>query len=1104
MTAIRPLATNCVACLAVAILAVVPGTAAARAQSGLTAAAPAPIRGAHHPALSPDGSTVCFTYRGDLWTAPTTGGAATRLTVHRAYDSFARWSPDGRWIAFSSNREGAFDVFVMPSRGGEARQVTYHGADDIVSDWSPDGRAILFTSARDGRFADLHLIDVSDGRLRRLTRDRTSSRHGAFLPDGKSVVYTRGGQAWWRPRYLGSQSTDIYTMEIGSGTHRRLTSVDGWDGWPMPSADGRHVYFVSARGGSTNLWRTDVQSGAATQVTRHPRDHVFFPSMSRDGSRVVYERDFRLWSIDLRSHAPPQPIDIVAQSDRADNPAERVEVQSGASGLSVSPDGKALAFSARGEIWSVKSEGGDAKRVTRNPSAEEDADWAPDGKTLAYTSDRAGNVDVFVADATTGAETAVTTDPADDVGPTYSPDGRLLAFTRTGGPAPGLYVAPVPAAPGAGWQPVLVAPGVAISSPVWSPDSRWIAFARRDVTATTDVWVVPAVGGTAVNVTQFPGFNGVPQWTRDGSYLLFISTRDTPVGTSTPALYALRLVPRPPDEEPPASARAAPPGDADPDELGASHDHDAQRRPPQGPPGAQAGPGAPATPALGGPVVPRATDVRIDFERIEHRARPLLATREAIGAWAPALDGRTVIVSTAQAGQSGWFAVDIASGALQRLSMGDTGSQPQMAPDGSGFFHLAADGTVRRLVRGQPAPAQVAFSARLEIIRAEERRQTFNQAWRLLRTRFYDPDMHGIDWEAVRARYEPLVDDASTREEFGRLLTQMIGELNASHMGATPPQSPGPRVATGYLGLTFDSSFAGPGLRIAEVMPGGPCDQPGRKLAPGEYVAAIDGRPLAYVEDLYKELRDKEGRDVELTVTPAAPPAPTDGKVGDAPGLRTVRVRAVSRAAIGDLEYERGVMEARRKVEELSGGAVGYVHIRSMDQPSLRRFERELFGAQQSKRALVIDVRFNGGGRIHDELLALLVRRPHVTERPRDGELATQPFQVWNRPAVVMINEFSASDAEIFPNGFRENGLGKLVGVPTYGGVIGTFNVTLVDGTRFRVPTTGWFTLAGQNMENNGVRPDIHVENSPEDNAAGRDRQLEAAVQHLMGQIGSR
>jgi tricorn protease len=1051
-------------------------------------AQPVPIHGARFPALSPDGSRICFSYLGDLWTASSDGGSAARLTLHEAYDGYPRWSPDGNWIAFSSNREGNFDVFIVPARGGAARQLTFHSADDIVCDWSPDGTKVLFQSARESRYTDLYTISVVDGALRRITRDKTHSRYGVFSPDGKAIAYVRGGQLWWRPAYKGSTNGEVYSIPAAGGQTTRWTTYDGVDMFPNWSRDGKSLLIVTNReGGRANLYRLPAPGAKPERITHETADDVRFPTESRDGSRIVYETDFRLFTTSAAGTNAKSP-EFYAPSDTLTNLTQRTTFNNGLASLSLSDDGNTFAFAARGEIWTLPVDGGDAERITKNGSAEYSPSWSPDGSRMVYTTDRNGNLDVCLYDTKAKAETVLTSDAADETNSRYSPTGKLVAYVRSGGSTPGLYVLPFKDGTAKASDAVVVGPGYGVGSYDWSPDGRWLVYSKRDSTGTTDLWIVPTVGGTPVNVTRYPGVNTNPQWSRDGRNVVYLSNRTNPAGQFGMNLYALRLIPEPPSDEtsPQGSRRRGA------DESG---EPEAQFRRRQAPPPTE-GPTPPPNGAPGLPftmVPPRANNVAIEFEHIENRSRPLTSSPSGIVGATLSPDSRTVVYAMNMGGQADWWAQNIQSSQTMRITSGaETGGSLEFSPDASKAYFLG-NGGIRFLGRGQGGSAAVNVNAAMTMDRRVEVAEAFNEAWRTLRTRFYDPKFHGVDWLAVRKRFEPVLSETATKEDFSFVLQQMIGELNASHMGSTPPASPN-ATTTAYLGLGFDQDYSGPGLKVNDVTPEGPADQVGRHVAMGEYVLAIDGDDVRWTESLYKTLTDKADKTVELLVNNK----PTKE------GARTVKVKAINRAALDELEYNRWVDQRKKKVDSLSGGQLAYHHIKAMDQPSLERFRREVFGDDQSKKGLVIDVRFNGGGRIHDELFSYLTRRAHVYETPRDGDRSTQPFQLWERPLVLLINEQSASDAEIFPNGFRFYGLGKIVGVPTYGGVIGTNDITLVDGTRFRIPTTGWTTVDGRNLENWGVPPDIRVEMSPEDYARDDDKQLTAAVKTLMESVNAK
>ncbi len=1007
-----------------------------------------PAKGMNTPGVSPDGKTICFTYRGDLWTVAATGGVASRLTVHPGADMFPRYSPDGAWIAFSSNREGNNDIYLVPSTGGEPRRLTRHPANDFVMDWTPDGAKILFYSRRSSEDWQEYALDIKNGSVKSLTDDTFQCRFSAYSPDGKRIAYMRsvGTFSWWRTKYHGSGNARIYEKDLTTGKITRLTDYDGTDLFPFYSADGKLLYDVTdqATPGSPNLVKRPAAGGKPTPVTKHVGAPVRFPSMSRDGSLIAYLVDGDLYTLNPQTGASTR-LTVTCRSDDKQNNTLRAAITNGATEAEISPDGKTLALVIRGDLWTLPADrGGDARRITSQPSHEYDIFWSPDGSRLSYVSDRAGNYDVYTADAKTGEEKALTSDPNDETGPMFSPDGKSIAFLRSG-PEGGLYVVPVDgsAAPRRLAESLgNNAMGIGITSYKWSPDNSMLVFSRSNQLGSDDLFIVPVAGGPARNITYTPGDNEDAEWTPDGRYLVFLSNRER---TIAPDLYVLPMRREKAEQDP----------KADP---------------------------------------PKNIPVRIDFDEIEDRARRI--TTQGVSGFGIAPDGKTIVFVSGAAGAPEFFSIPVSGGQPQRMTQGsEVVGSPRFSSDANRFFFMAANGTVKAATRMGPVwqTSPVGFTARAEIDRRAELAQAFNEFWRKIANGFYDPKMHGVDWKAVRARYEPLLQGVGTPDEFASyVLGPMIGELNSSHSEVGPALPPGPQI--GELGLTFDEDYVGPGLKVTGFLAKGPDDDLGPMVKPGEYVMSIDGQDVCWNEDLWDVLLDKAGKTVELLVSAKA----------SKDGARTVKLKPVSGEEWSNLKYDERVRKARAAVEKASEGRLAYIHIKTMDQPSLRVFERDLWGKSLDREGVVLDVRGNGGGNTHDLILGELSRPLYGYQQPRDAPRATQPVRYWDKPIVLLIDETSMSDAEIFPSGFRALKLGKIVGTPTSGYVIGTSDFRLQDGTSCRLPFVGHLRLDGKTLENDGVKPDILVEPTGYDLAAGRDRQLEVAIETAMKQLPKR
>lgn len=1017
-----------------------------------------PIRLARTPDISPDGKFVAFSYRGDIWIVETIGGTARAVTSHPAHDLAPVFSPDGRSIAFSSNRYGSYDIFVVPIQGGRPTRLTVDSASEMVCGWTPDGKNILFASTRSTSFpsgSELYTVPVEGGMSRRITA--AEGREGVYSPNGDRIAYVRGPGTWYRKGYRGSSNDDIWISNADGSSNRQVTAFNGQDDSPMWSADGKTLYYVSEmHGGTANIVRLPLDTAGNSSVkpqavTAHKDDSVRRARISRDGQWIVYECGADLWVVATKEGAAPRKLAIEVNTDDKVNPEQLKIFTNGATEFSLSADEKFMSFAVHGKLFRMNV-GPNAKvvQMTEGASNDHNAAWAPDSSKIIFISDRNGHEDLYLLEADDSEHSKFTeanrfkvkqltfTDEA-ELGVSFAPKGGRVAFLRGGK----LWTMN----PDGSDQKVIIS-DVHVFDYDWSPDGKWFVYARRDGSFASELYIAPSTGPTPDNpprnITRYATYNGDVTWSNDGKKIAFLSERRDP---GRQYIYTLSL------QKPAAPDFAERSG------------------------------------FLGG------SSPNIDWEDIHLRVEAAAPMPALTGSISP--DGGKVAFRDAKdhdlwvAGSNG--------GQLTRLTTNRAAprqivwSRPRSALGGDLIYYLDRDGAIHLMRASGGAGPSLPFRIKMRIRTEDQYLEMFDQTWRYLAEHFYDATFHGRDWNAVKAKYRPLLEKGhiAMKEDLYSLLYLMMGELNASHLGIQGFTST-PEEETADLGLVIDENYRGRGLKIAEILKRGPADRRGLTLRVGEYILALDGEELTEKTDLSKLLNGKVGERIDLQVA-------TKPDAG-AKERRHVTLTAISRRSVTPLMYDRWVEHNARRVAELSKGKLGYIHIPSMDEAGLDRFVRSLYSDNFDKEAIVLDVRFNGGGFTHEKILNYLGSHEHTIFKERNGGqglVLRSADRKWHKPLVLLINNRSYSDAEIFPNAFRTLGLGKLVGQPTGGCVIGTTSVQLIDGSILRTPRIGVYTTKGVNMEKEGVVPDVHVQDHPDQLAKGIDAQLDKAVEVL-------
>ena len=1038
------------------------------------------------PAIAPDRSEIAFASGGDLWTAPLAGGDARLLVSHVANESQPSYSPDGKTLAFVSDRTGGGDIYLLTFATGDLRRLTFDDGNELVDGWSRDGQWIYFSSnSREIAGADIYRVRASGGMPMQVSADRfTNEFASAPSPDGKNIAFSTRGNGpgqWWRKGHSHLDESEIWLMRgLSTSSYEKVVDRTGKNYWPMWSADGRSLFFMSDRSGAENIW-TQPLSGQPKQVTQFRAGRVLWPDISTDGKTIVFERDFSIWSLDVDS-GRTAAIPIRRRGASIGPVSEHLVLNNGFQSLALSPDGRKVAFVARGEIFAASArDGGDAARVTRTLANEAQIMWAPDSRRIVYVSERDNVNHIFMYDFGTSTETQLTSNAKGDDAPKFSPDGTMLAFVRDDKAVVVMDLATK--------QERQIATGFISPNPrnlAWSSDNRWVAYLGLSTRSFRNAYLVPVAGGESRAVSAIPNANtNVLSWSPDGTFLVFNSSQRTEDTSVVRVDLTLRAPKFAEDQF----------RDLFRDEPGRTG----------GPGGAAAGRGG--TPAAG-TAKPEVKPIEIVFEDIRRRVSLLnLGTNYTAEAISP--DGRWLLASgdgnlyvyplEPQPGAGGGGRGGGGAGSQTRQLTTSPGGKTnaQFTADSREVFYLEG-GRINVVNVDSRQSRAINVTADLDVDFSKEKMEVFRQAWTYMRDGFYDEKFHGADWNEVRAQFTPVVAGVRTPDELRRVLNLMMGELNASHLGASGAGPAGAQASNnGRLGLSFDrNEYETAGrLRVTSVIPLGPAAI-SKQIKTGEYIVSVNGINVGATTNLDEQLMHQVGRRVELRVSASA----------DGADARTVVIQPISGGAERTLLYRDWIESNRAYVDRISGGKLGYVHIRDMSEGALRQLALDLDADNRAKVGVVIDVRHNNGGFVNVYAIDVLARRGYLTMTPRGLPASPARTSLGQRslelPTVLVTNQHSLSDAEDFTEGYRQLKLGKVVGEPTSGWIIFTGSATLIDGSSIRMPSTRITSNDGKTMELNPRQVDVPVTRPIGETYTGKDSQLETAVKELLKQIG--
>jgi Tol biopolymer transport system component/C-terminal processing protease CtpA/Prc len=1049
-----------------------------------------------YPAISPDGKTIVFTYKGDLYRVPSAGGTAIPLTTHDAHDFMPVWSHDGRQIAFASDRFGNFDVFVIAAEGGEARRVTVHSAQEYPYAFSSDDKSILFGAARMDTAAnrafptasqpELYRVPVGGGRVEQVLT--TPAEEVKPSKNGQLLLYQdkKGGENTWRKHHTSAITRDIWVYDAAAGTHRKITTFAGEDRNPVFADGDSAFYYLSEESGTFNVHKMSLQGGKSQQVTSFKNLPVRFLSASEAGL-LCFGYDGEIYT--QKPGSQPQKVTVSLATDARNNNERVVPVTGGAREMAVSPSGKEIAFIFRGEVFVTSVDGGVTKRITKTPGQERGVSFSPDGKALIYASEsgqswkicetrRVRDEEPYFYASTILKETPLIANEHENYQPLYSPDGKEIAFVED---RTTLKIYNLESKQS---RTLLTSKELFSNSDTdqyfqWSPDSKWLLFDYAvPGLAPGEVGIVRADGkGSVVNLTQSGFDDGRGKWILAGKAMLWFSNRDglksvAQSGSAQSDVYAMFFTQDAWDrfkltkdeialvkeaEEKKDKEKA----DAAKDKKDAAKDKEAKPE-----------------------------EVAINFDGLSIRKARLTIHSSALGDALLSKDGETLYyLARFERGMNLWSTSLRTKETKMLVTLNANSARMEWDKDQKSIF-LLADGGLSKIDPASAKRDTVSINGEMVVDVAAERQYMFEHVWRRTKETFYTAGYHGVDWVGLKPVYEKYLPSIGNNYEFAEMLSEMLGELNVSHSGASYSSSNPTDDATAALGIFYEQAYKGAGIKVEEVIRDGPLDKAGMAVKPGMIIESIDGEAVAADKDPAQYLNRKAGKKVLLVV------AEGDKKT-------EIVVKPITIAEESRLLYTRWVRRNQEEVERLSDGQLGYIHVPGMNDGAYRTAFEEVLGKFANRKGIVVDTRFNGGGDLVADLAMFLSGKKFFTYTTDTRSNGYEPNFRWTKPSISLAGEANYSDGHCYAYTVKALSLGKLVGMPTPGTcTFAGWEALPESGIRWGVPPVGVKdATTGRYLENQQTEPDIKVMNEYAVVSKGRDQQLEAAVAALLKEI---
>lgn len=1035
-----------------------------------------------YPAISPDGQTIAFEYKGDIYTVPVSGGSASPLTIHEAYDYMPVWSPDGRSIAFASDRSGNMDIYLISSYGGTPKRMTYYSNGESPSAFTPDGQNVIFSGVRmdlntsmsfpTGALPELYSVSIDGGPVKQIL---TSTCEDAVTDkSGNRILFhdRKGYEDKWRKHHTSSFARDVWCYDKTNESFTKLTDYIGEDRNPVFSPDENTVYYLSERSGTFNVWKMDTRNPSnTTQLTTFENHPVRFLTISKDGT-LCFSWDGKIYT--MRDYSQPSEVSVRVSLEDKSNPESLMTFNNGATEMEPSPNGKEFAFIVRGEVFVASVESGLTKRITNTPGQERSVYFSPDGRSLIYASERDSIWGIYQTtigreeegyffNSTILKEEAIVNNGKESFFPKYSPDGKEVAYLeeRTAVNIINLETKEIrnilPAeknysySDGDQWFD-------------WSPDSKWLLVHFLDENQwQTQIGLADASGKEPVRQLTHTGYDNYSQkFMMGGKMMMYFSTenglRSAANWSQQTDIYAMFF-----NQE-----------DFDKFKLNKEEYQILKEK-----------------------VEKEKKDkkeevkdepIKYNLENIDDRKVRLTTNSSEIADAVVSPDGEKVYYLTKFEGGFDLWVRKIRENETKTLARLGTGGGGLMIDKEGKFLYVISDGGATRISAESGEVKRLSFNAEMNMNAAAERQYIFEHMWRQVVKKFYKTDLHGVKWDFYKKEYAKFLPYINNDRDFAEMSSEMLGELNASHTGCRYNFRNNNGDQTGELGVFYDQSYNGKGMKIIEVIERGPFQSASSRVKAGTVIEKIDGVEITNEYPLDRLLNRKTGKYTLLSL------------YNESTGDRWEEtIKPISWGEQMELLYQRWIKLEQKLTDSLSNGRLGYVHVRGMDDPSFRRVFDKVMGEYQGREGLIVDTRFNGGGNLHDQLAVFLSGRKYFEFLPRGQRIGHVPYMRWIKPSAVIMNEGNYSDAHLFPVAYKELNIGKTIGMPVPGTGTSVWWETLQNPSLvFGIPEVGYRLSNGTLTENQQLEPDYMVFNKYELISKGEDQQLEKAIDVLL------